>query len=377
MSSLSGIASGQLLLYEIFDVADEADLLAVERVLGSDSADGVPVVRRLQLERQRSSVTFANPPVTVRLGERALPLIGSAYAVTAVAKIYDFGALTILWSVDIPPGTTLGGLVDLAEAIEHSRPQLDDRMRQDAVAASRLMARALSEPELRTVNESFTVFSISAFQGDVSADALLAAPELHALVVGDREHLSTQLRDELRATSFSYSDHDLVAIGYDHAIIYDAVNAGDIAALLEFALAQVLELDYYDDLLDDRISHVIDTVQATRRGRRHGRGRSNFESLRRELMLQHMDFVEVLERVTAAVKVTEDFYYATVYRAAMRIFRAEELLDATNRKLDLMFRTYTMLADEVDSEKSHRLELVIVVLIIAEIVLTIVTDILR
>ena len=42
-----------------------------------------------------------------------------------------------------------------------------------------------------------------------------------------------------------------------------------------------------------------------------------------------------------------------------------------------MFRTYTMLADEADSEKSHRLELVIVGLIIAEIVLTIVTDILR
>jgi hypothetical protein len=139
----------------------------------------------------------------------------------------------------------------------------------------------------------------------------------------------------------------------------------------------VLELDYYDDLLDDRISHVVDTVQATRTGRRRGRGRSNFEGLRRELMLQHMDFVEVLERVTAAVKVTEDFYYATVYRGAMRIFRAEEIIEATNRKLDLMFRTYTMLADEVDSETSHRLELIIVLLIVAEIMITIVTDILR
>ena len=94
-------------------------------------------------------------------------------------------------------------------------------------------------------------------------------------------------------------------------------------------------------------------------------------------MLQHMDFVEVLERVTAAVKVTEDFYYATVYRGAMRIFRAEEIIDATNRKLDLMFRTYTMLADEVDGEKSHRLELIIVLLIVAEIIITIVTDVLR
>jgi len=37
-----------------------------------------------------------------------------------------------------------------------------------------------------------------------------------------------------------------------------------------------------------------------------------------------MDFVEVLERVTAAVKVTEDLHYASVYRTAMRVFRADE-----------------------------------------------------
>jgi hypothetical protein len=377
MAPLPGIASGQVLLYAIFDVADEADLPAVEAILRRAADTSPAQVRRLQLERQRSSVTFANAPVALQLGERMLQLGAAAHTAAVVAKIYDFGALTILWSVNIPFGTTVSGLLDMADEVERLRPQLDDWMRQDAVDASALVVEALSAPELRVTNESFTVFSISAFDSDVSASALLDAPELHALVVGDREKLSPQLRDDLRATSFSYSDHDLVTIGYDHAIVYDAANAADIAALLEFALAQVLELDYYDDLLDRRISHFIDTVQASRRGRRHGRGRSNFESLRRELMLQHMDFVEVLERVTAAVKVTEDFYYATVYRAAMRIFRADELLDATNRKLDLMFRTYTMLADEVDSEKSQRLELIIVVLIVMEIVITIVTDILR
>lgn len=82
-----------------------------------------------------------------------------------------------------------------------------------------------------------------------------------------------------------------------------------------------------------------------------------------------VDLVEVVERVTAAVKVTEDFYYATVYRGAMRTFRAEEVIDGINRKLDLMFRTYTMLADEVDIKKSLRLELIIVLLILEEIVI--------
>ena len=80
-----------------------------------------------------------------------LHLVGTAHTVTAVAKIYDFGALTILWSVNIPPGTTLGRLVDLAEETEQLRPQLDDWMRQGAIVASELMTPAFSAPELRDV----------------------------------------------------------------------------------------------------------------------------------------------------------------------------------------------------------------------------------
>ena len=85
--------------------------------------------------------------------------------------------------------------------------------------------------------------------------------------------------------------------------------------------------------------------------------------------MQHVDLVQVLERVTTAVKLTDDRYYARIYGAAMRVFRAEELISATNRKLELLFRTYTMLADEVDSHVAHRLEWVIILLIAIEIIL--------
>ena len=52
------IASGQLLLYAIYDVADEADLATIERVVRARSNVGERI-SRLQLERQRTSVTFA------------------------------------------------------------------------------------------------------------------------------------------------------------------------------------------------------------------------------------------------------------------------------------------------------------------------------
>jgi hypothetical protein len=376
MSPIPSIASGQLLLYAIYDVADEADLVAVERVVRARSSAG-DRISRLQLDRQRTSITFANPPVTVRLGDRSLHLRQVDHAASTHARIYDFGVLTVVWTVAIPPHTSLAGLTELAEELGQLSGLLEGWMRDDAATAMELMQEGLVHPALRDIHESFTLFAISAFDEPITATQLLATPETLALVVGDRDRLSAQLRAELDAASFSYTDRDLVAIGYDQGVVYDAVNAGDIAALLEFALAQVLELDYYDDLLDDRISHALETVKAARRRSGSRRRRPNVESLRRELMVQHMDFVEVVERVTAAVKVTEDFYYATVYRGAMRTFRAEEVIDGINRKLDLMFRTYTMLADEVDIKKSLRLELIIVLLILAEIVIMIWSELLH
>src|SRR5512141_2473306 len=97
MLRIPAIAAGQILLYEIFDVAGEVDLSTVERLLASDSRTEVSHPRRLQLDRQRTAVTFANPPVTLALGERELKVAGGSHAVSAVAKIYDFGALTIVW----------------------------------------------------------------------------------------------------------------------------------------------------------------------------------------------------------------------------------------------------------------------------------------
>jgi hypothetical protein len=373
VASIPDIASGQVLVYSIYDVAEEADLARIERVVRSRTTEGEHI-SRLQLERQRTAVAFANPPVTVRLGDRSLRVGGFEQPVASYARAYDFGALTIVWAITIPPHTSLHRLTDLAEELGQLQTSIDGWMREDAKVALEMMASGLTRADLRDVNETMTLFSISEFDDEVTAQQLLAAPETLALVVGDRDASSPQIVADLHAASFSYTDHDLVVIGYDHGVIYDRSNAADIAALLEFALAQVLELDYYDDLLDARISHAVDSIQAARRGRRGGGGRSKFEGLRSELMVQHMDFVEVLERVTAAVKVTEDFYYATIYRGAMRTFRADEIVEATNRKLDLIYRTYTMLADEVDTAISHRLELIIVLLIVFEIILWIISD---
>ncbi len=162
-----------------------------------------------------------------------------------------------------------------------------------------------------------------------------------------------------------------MVIGYDQALVYDPEGTEDATSLLEFALAQVLELAYYDRQLDDRINRMHRQLSGRRvvGGKLTG-GKSNkrFDELRRDLLTEHLSFSEVIEKVSAAVKVTEDLYYAAIYRGAMRVFRANELVDATQHKLEVMHRTYSMLSDEAEVHDSRRLEWVVIILILIEVV---------
>jgi hypothetical protein len=224
--------------------------------------------------------------------------------------------------------------------------------------------------------ESLALHVIRKFEDDVTAAEVLTHPHLATLVLGDAENFSEQVLSELEASASSYSTHDLVVVGYDQAIVYDPQNANDIAALLEFALVQVHELDWYDHELDERLSlagaalHGLDFARRFRHPWALGLGRSPYDRPRQELLIQHVEVVRLFEQVTAAVKVTDDLYYASIYRDAMRVFRAQELIEAINRKLELMFRMYSMLADEAESHTSHRLEWIVILLILCEVIIS-------
>jgi hypothetical protein len=58
--------------------------------------------------------------------------------VASHARVYDFGALTIVWSVAIPPHTTLGRLTELAEELDQLQILLDGWMHDDADVAMHL-----------------------------------------------------------------------------------------------------------------------------------------------------------------------------------------------------------------------------------------------
>ncbi len=366
------IRLGEVQLVAIHDVADEIDLARLERESPIAGNHGTHSVGRLTLERQPGVVAFANPPVTARLGDRSIQIEGVDHAVRVRARFFDFGAVAVQWSFTMPPDLPLSELVQLSAVLESPelRTRLAAEMTADVDAALVAAGDAVIHPARQTEAEYLTVYVVTAFNRLVDVGQLSSSAEVAQLVLGEAATLSEQLRADIRNASYSYTDQDLVVIGYDQAFIFDPTSAADLSALLEFALAQVLELGFYDSQLDRRLAELATAVsRPLRQARRWGLGASTFEALRRDVLVQHVELAQVLERVTAAVKITDDLHYARIYRAAMRVFRAAELIEATNRKLELLFRTYSMLADEVDSQVAHRLEWIIIALIFIEIVL--------
>ena len=138
--------------------------------------------------------------------------------------------------------------------------------------------------------------------------------------------------------------------------------------VLEVANAQLLEMRYYDELLDAELPRMYDLVEATRRTRGLLAAR-RFSGLARRLYTLVAEVTELTERVENALQVTEDVYLARIYAAALDLFRVPTVSAAVERKLAIIRDTYAALYDEASGNRSELLEVAILLLIAVEIVL--------
>jgi ribosome-binding factor A len=373
------INAGTVSLVRLIDAADRADLAALEARLraqghpslgrSEDAAESADHVVRLKLSRQQA-VDFDDPPLLARLGRRELVAAGKTWSTQAFVRIYSFGTLSLVWRVSIPTDTPIAELEALAAALADVQraEEIDAQMADDTAAALRALAPNLVNVEADSPHDTFTIFelaSVSAGQTRVSASALSTDPRIASLLLGENKSFSAATLAGLRNSSISYTDDDLVVIGFDRALVYDAESAADVVALLEVALAQDLALTWSDNELDERAAQLR---QRLARRKRVWWRPSPYGDLQHDLVLQHMELTEVLDRIEHAVNLTEDFYYATVYREAVKVFGITEHAAVVQRKLDALHQTATLLNDEVATRVGNRLEWIIIVLIAFEIV---------
>jgi hypothetical protein len=359
------VQQGTLLAYRMYDVADEIDLhKALE--LNKEASS------RLKLSREGShSLEMPNPPVAFVLGPRTIKLASSTVQATLVAKLFDHGAVSVQLQIPISPGTSLEELVGVSDGI-FDDPELDRLARAEVEALCRSLNGALQSPHTWEGSESYHVVFIERFQRQVAAAELLARPSLARLLIGERgdKPVSESERSEVTRQAFSYLIDDLTVVDWNCAFVYEPSSSRDIPDLLEIASAQLMEMRYYDALLDRELARIYDEIDH-KRGRFRSLFRSNYGELRRQLTVLMLEVAEFTERVDNSLKIVGDFYLAKVYRAALHRFGIAVWQQSVDRKEALVAQIYDLLKGEVEHGRMFLLEVTVVFLIAIEIVMAI------
>ena len=361
------VRAGAVVALRLFDIAYSIDLAAVEESWARHRGES-PRRARFSTTPEKA-VSFGVPPVLLSLDPVDVDIEGTRVSVAVSARCYDFGVVVLALRMPIADRRWVDYVADVL-AVDRAVglaannavwPTLLQRLQS-------VIAPALLRPSPAVLAEDYLIAIVNALDRPLGAAQLQQQAGLIPLLSGERRKLSEAEQRELLRQSFSYYEDDLVVLAWDRAFIYEPRGDSDVADVLEVANAQLLELRYYDDLLDAELPQMYDRVEQARRTYSLLSAR-RFADLARGLYKLVAEVTELTEKVDNALKVTEDVYLARIYAAALNLFRVPKLSAAVDRKLAIIRDTYAALYDEASDRRSELLELAIVFLILVELIL--------
>lgn len=353
------LLDADLLCTRIFDVADTINLEGCRSLISSGGAE----IRRLSLRREGSEfIQLNDPPLLVELGVRTLTVQGTSREVRVNAALFNHGAISISVRVPVPKGTSIDELIPVADELYDSK-LLDALALEEVSKLRKLLAPHFESPHLWDQTEAYTVIFVKEIEGRPTGEQVLAAPGLARLLLGEKETLSAAEEHAVLGNPFSYTPYDLAIFEWNASFIYEPSGSEDIADLLEIANAHLLELRYYDAVLDVELGRMYDVV-----GQRSSSLLfSPYKRLARELMKTLIELTEFIERIDNSLKIVGDVYLARVYEGATAELRLSQWSEQVTRKHRLLQQTYGLLKGETDTGRALTLESMIVILILFEI----------
>ncbi len=359
------VSKGEILAYRVFDVGAEIDLDAAERACA-------PLAPR----RGAISVdppelfALAHAPLLVDIGARKVELVtaGGLVDVRLSARLFDYGALSVQFVIPIAAGRALEELLPVCDEI-YEAPALERLARAESEKLVKSLGAAVKGLHDWRGAETYTVVFLTELAGGASTKELLAWEPLAKLLIGeprDKPLSQGETRDVLRA-AHSYFEDDLVVIDWNSAIVLEPSGSRAIPEVLEFATSQLLELRYYDDVFDKELARIYDDLEEARRGPL-AYFRNPYARLGRAILRRLVELTEFTERVDNALKIIGDFYVARVYQSAVRRFRIGAWQASINEKQQLLGQAYGFIRGEIEARRSITLEVIVILLILAELV---------
>ena len=268
-----------------------------------------------------------------------------------------------MFQIPIPEGTNWEKLIEISAQLEQDT-LIDESAKYRTQELQALIRPALREMHYWHEFEDYNIFFFEEIDGIQDSNELFDKVDVARLVVAENTvQLSERSRKSILESTLQYSTNDLCVIDWNSAVVIEPSGKKEVPEAIEFALTHLMEMRYYDALIDQRLSMLYDSIEESR-----GRFFQNrFSNLSREASARYIEFSEFIERVDNSFKVVGDFYLAKIFRVANEEFRIPEWEGNILRKMGLIANLSALLQGEINVKRSLWLEITIVILIMFEL----------
>lgn len=346
---------GRLFGLFAFDVGYEIDLGRARQLTTPNEA---PV-----LERRRAApahLGYATPPLRIDLGRRDVTIGGQPAHAMAHGTLHEFGAITISLCIDLD--TDIGDLPALTASLA-STGSLEAGARVLLSHVYERVLPAIIKPSLNAFIEDYYVIQCDRIES-MTIEEFLAQYRLAvaSALRCEAAPLSSVEVDDVLRNRLSYYPDDLIVTEWNVAFIVDP-DFKDAVNVLEHLNVQLLELRYYDALLDRHIATSYDVSAKPARLLRP------YRRTIEELSAIRIDVATIVERIDNALKLSGDLYLAKVYMRTAERLGLETWEESIADKLDVLQQMYNVLVQRVTTARAELLELTIILLIVVELIL--------
>ncbi|MGE5706964.1 MAG: hypothetical protein ACM3YO_01420 [Bacteroidota bacterium] len=357
------IRSGFITIYHLYEVSDTIDLRRLQECWGERTTISQLISRRPSPEY----LQFVNPPLVQDLGTSPILIGGREHQATVRAKAFDFGVISFTLTIEAP--NTLEEMLELSAAISVN-PHLEAVTRAQLESLRAKLDPCLQNPHGTRFMEDYLVFFVQHFEEEIAAERLLEeqGEVLAQILRGEKKRLSRMEQTETLREIISYYSDDAAIVNWNAAFIYDPEGATEHVDVLEFANSELLQLRYYDRLMDREMDRIYDTAQVIPRWWEFWKV-GHFVRASQKLMALTVDVLELTDKIENAIKLTGDLYSARVYRSISRRLSLREWEENLDQKLKTAHQIYQMLIEQVSTSRSAMLELIVILLIAIEIVI--------
>ncbi len=361
------ILTGRLSIYVAFDWGEEINL-----ELARKQGAGV-VLDMVRRPRTPRSLAFRPPPLRFPLGPVVISMPGleGTTVRAAEATVFDFAGVSV--ALQIPFTMPRRELRLLAARLNDPEPSLQIVQTARAVLEPlyHKLLPAISKPAWdEQLSEEYFVFQFPPSPG-VAPDDLLTihADWLAGLLRLEDEPLSAQeIAESLRLT-LRYGMDDVFIPDWGAAVLVDREGESDeTLQVIEFANLRMVEFRHIDRRIDEILGLADELVRKASRSRLPA-WRSHHAALRSlgELRID----AGLFERTVTALQLVGDQYLARVYKLLATRFHLPEWEKGIQRKLESLEGVYQIASHQSADFRAEFLELIIVLLILIEIVISI------